>query len=483
LKKIIFISLCLFLIFCLFVFKYNHDLLLKSIKNNFNTYSILKKGSYLYDKNERIIGKTYSNINIILNKKETDFKSKFYKVLDTSYYVKYNDCTKGKKQIDNHNYLLFNKNVVTDKKTVFYKDNKKNFELNSKINMPIYYMDSDYYYVKFLDDIYGIKKVDSKEVENNNTSEQSSEALAIYYGDVDKNLVDETIKYLNENNYTFIDEKEYLNYKDGFIRLKNKAVCVFDKKIDDIIDVSMISNIDDFYEIMKSDDHKLKPKYTDIAQEIAVLNYHFFYNDETKNKCQQSICISEKKFRSHLEYLKNNNFKTLKMSEFNDWMDGKIVLPKKSVLITIDDGGMGVDTIAQKLLKEYNMNATLFLITIWGTRDLYTYENLEVHSHTHDMHTNGVCPQGQGGGIRCLDEQTVMNDLKQSREYLKNPISMAYPFYEYNEFAINCVKNAGFSLAFVGGYKKANRSSFKYAIPRYPIQENITIEKFSNFVN
>ena len=55
----------------------------------------------------------------------------------------------------------------------------------------------------------------------------------------------------------------------------------------------------------------------DQNQGIAVLNYHFFYNSENEG-CNESICLTTTKFREHLQYLKDNNYKTLTMKEFTN---------------------------------------------------------------------------------------------------------------------------------------------------------------------
>ena len=43
---------------------------------------------------------------------------------------------------------------------------------------------------------------------------------------------------------------------------------------------------------------------------------------------------------------------------------------------------------------------------------------IELHSHTNNMHNTGVCPGGQGGGIKCLSAEEIQTDLKTSREKL-----------------------------------------------------------------
>ena len=218
------------------------------------------------------------------------------------------------------------------------------------------------------------------------------------------------------------------------------------------------------------------------AISIAVLNYHFFYDEKTQI-CSEAICSKEKDFEAQLKYLQDNNFKTLTMQEFYDWYIGKIELPKKSVLITVDDGAFGTDTHLPRLLEKYNMKATLFLISGWWSVSKYTLGNLELHSHTHDLHYNNFVRDGESGvKTLMLTKEEILADLRLSKETLNNPIAFCYPFYSYNDTLISAVKEE-FKIAFAGGNKKATRNSNQYLIPRYPIYKATSLNTFIDMVN
>ena len=223
---------------------------------------------------------------------------------------------------------------------------------------------------------------------------------------------------------------------------------------------------------------------SDSEQKIAVLNYHFFYDPTIGESCDENICLEVSKFREHLEYLKNNGYRTLKMSEFKQWMYGEIELPDKCVLITIDDGAMGTGAHNGNklipLLEEYNMNATLFLISGWWDVNNYRSKNLDIQSHTYDMHQYGSCGRGQ---LVCASKEEALADLNKSLQIVDNNDSFCYPFYSYSDVAISAVKEAGFKLAFAGGSRKARRSNNKYLIPRYPIHKSITLNQFISMVS
>lgn len=219
---------------------------------------------------------------------------------------------------------------------------------------------------------------------------------------------------------------------------------------------------------------------------ISVVNYHFFYNPKTE-ACNEDICERDDDFRSHLKYLKDNNYKTLTIREFRDWMYGKIEIPEKSVLITVDDGAKGTgkhngDNL-NTILKEYKMHATLFLVTGWWDIENYKSDYLDIESHTNDMHTGGLCSKFRGAKILCSSNEYVMNDLKKSIEITKSKIAFCYPFYAYNETSTKQVKQAGFELAFIGGEKKVTKDTDKWHIPRYPITKEMTLDDFIKIVN
>ena len=218
-------------------------------------------------------------------------------------------------------------------------------------------------------------------------------------------------------------------------------------------------------------------------QKVAVLNYHFFYETWDEN-CHESICLKMDKFREQLKYLKDNGYYTLTIDEFVKWMYGEINIPEKSVLITIDDGAHGTSKINGNhlipALEEYQMHATLFLITGWWDIENYRSEYLDVQSHTNDLHYESKC--GYRSRVNCVSYNDLLNDLKKSIDVVKDTSSFCFPFYEYTSSSIKAVKESGFKVAFIGGYRKASRSDDKYKIPRYPIYDSTSLSEFKIMV-
>lgn len=221
---------------------------------------------------------------------------------------------------------------------------------------------------------------------------------------------------------------------------------------------------------------------------ISVLNYHYVVSDSNENgektECKQSICITDTMFDSHIKYLKENHFYATSMRDLELYIEGKVQLPEKSVTLTFDDGWYVARTI--NILNQYQMLGTLFLIGSLASPSDYSSPYLEVHSHTWNMHKIGDCPSNIGrGGILCLDENTILEDLKKSRESLNNTTYFCYPFYDYNTRAIELLKKAGFTMAFAGELKdsKVRVGQDKYKIPRYVIVNTTSMDTFKEYVN
>lgn len=242
--------------------------------------------------------------------------------------------------------------------------------------------------------------------------------------------------------------------------------------------------------VLKEDVQKIvNAKNTSIsnASRITTLCYHRVY--DMNEKCNDIyICKKKSNFDKEMKYLKDNNYLTLTMEETYLYLTKKLQVPRRSVVITLDDGHLIKSAI--DVLEKYKLYATSFVKSkafddLSGFKSDYLY----LGSHTHNMHTPGVCPiereYQQGGGILCLPSATVLNDLKTSREKLNNTIALAYPFYDYNERAINLVKQAGFKIAFIGSNGVTGRSYpgiNVYKVPRITMWDNTSFETFKNYV-
>ena len=231
---------------------------------------------------------------------------------------------------------------------------------------------------------------------------------------------------------------------------------------------------------------------------IPVLCYHNIatQNEKANYPEESDWTITTDNFKEHLDYLKNNNYKTLTMDEFYNWKIGNLNLPYKSVLITFDDGFLSNYEYAFKLLKEYNMNATVFVvgsfidnsttnewngnIKTYMTKDILEnlkneYPNIEIYSHSYNLHYQGAINQ---------NKDVLMQDIENFDNFYPNTDILCYPFGQYNDNIEDCLKESNYKMAFRYGpnkkdYKKASRNDNIYEIPRLNVSHGMSVFKFA----
>lgn len=518
--------------------------LIVEIDKNYNPYVKIRKDTSLYTKELEQIGEISKDIDIeIVKEKQKDFA--YYKVKDTEYYVYYKDVKKVKKLSENDtyiHYIMLNKNAETKKNAKLYFDDQKYILMKDSITLPIKFIEGNYYYVKYLNKLFKINEKDIKEVvESKNSEEIDANYISlIHYSHVADTCVnddcvttkslEEQLQFLKENNYYAINVSEYKNWLNGNIRLKEKAILLMATNDNDILknlnekynhfvnivgldsgivfvdnnmkttkesrldqlsrySIKSYTTIDNFQKMVlgenvvevKQEEKEQTPATGE--QKIAVINYHFFY-DGSKEGCNENICLDIKNFREQLNYLRDNHYKTLTMDEYRKWMYGEIELPEKSVLLTIDDGAFGTGRHNGNhlipILEEYKMHATLFLIAGWWDINNYRSEYLDIESHTFDMHNTGDCGKAQ---MICYGYDHLVEDLQKSVDVIGSKKAFCFPFYTYDDKAIQAVKDVGFSLAFIGGDRKSKRSDYNWKIPRYPIYKNTSLQQFIHMVS
>ena len=362
------------------------------------------------------------------------------------------------KVINTKTYTFIKYGSVKDKADIFIKDGNKYNKIGSiekGIKLEFDNIDNKYLKIKGFDKEYYIDVENIKEEENIEEVDQRYKNYILFNENIVTN--DKTSFYDEAGNLLYTINNSYdlpiiIKDDDRYgVEFNNRLVFISQN---DVKEIKQNNNTD------KTN-----------ASGVGVLNYHFFYDENIDNNdgCNEAICVSKSQFISELEYFKTNNILPIMAKELEWYIDGKVQLPK-SVYITIDDGGR--TEIAVNLLKEYKYYATIFLVTSWfEPKDYYKNEYIELHSHTDNLHKQGDCPTGQGGGIQCLAKDKILSDLKTSQDKLGGSTVIAYPFYEYNDYSIEVLKEAGFTMAFAGESTNSDNlvhvGNNKYELPRF----------------
>lgn len=247
---------------------------------------------------------------------------------------------------------------------------------------------------------------------------------------------------------------------------------------------------------------KVKVDKTKMAKRIPVLTYHRICSDKAKSRVYNdtNLAISESLFTRQMQWLKSNGYRTVSSAEFADWNIEGAFLPKKSVMITIDDGFYETYHVAYPILRRYNLKATSFVIgshvskttddynpTVWWDRYVgrdvirevrKEYPNLEFQSHTYNMHHRN----GEYGVAKSWSRKSIDEDFEKNAKF--GFTAIAYPFGHTSKNLIASVSaNPDIRIGF--GYMMdypASRSSFRYNIPRFKVFGDGGLDGFKSIV-
>ena len=222
---------------------------------------------------------------------------------------------------------------------------------------------------------------------------------------------------------------------------------------------------------------------------ISVLMYHFFY-DPTNESSQDGNDLNIVTFENQMAYLNENNIVTLTMQQLYHYLTGSGIVPKQSVVITIDDGDESVARLAKPVVQKYQLNATLFVIGGWFGESLpfefveMAQDGIELQSHSFLMHQGGCSGMGHGGRLLCVDKQEGIDDTIQSLNYVDNGFVYCYPFGDVNDHAVQILRESGVKMAFTTQGGQVSMGDDLYHLPRIRISEsndmNYFVQSISN---
>ncbi len=228
---------------------------------------------------------------------------------------------------------------------------------------------------------------------------------------------------------------------------------------------------------------------------FPILTFHRIVKDDVKNRLYKDnewiAKVSD--FEKQMKYLSDNHYNTLSLDEFNSWYSKKKEYPKKTTLITIDDGDYELYYLVYPILKKYNLKATSFIIgskTDATTKPLQTsgkyfigedkineiksaYPKLEFESHSYDLHyfLNDLPV------VKSMTYDDINNDFALNKKF--NFRYIAYPYGSFNNNMISAAKNNNMKMGFRFGQTDcASRNDPRYAIPRLKINGKISYKDY-----
>lgn len=275
------------------------------------------------------------------------------------------------------------------------------------------------------------------------TNNNLSDALASNFGD---------IEFSNSENFNWNLLK---NDVESAFTLTEKELFSLRENVEKEFDLNIITDkIEKIYARL----YVLKRKY-----DIPVIMYHRVVNDESEGGVHGTY-ITAKKFDEHMRYLKEHNYhpitfkELLKINYRNRFNNGK-----KYVILTFDDGYEDNYKIAFPILKKYEFNCIIYLVSHlnYNKWDVEVPENPEkkfplmTWDMIKEMQEYGI----EFGGhtmthqkLAHIPFEQAKEEIASSTQYLEEKLGeklvcFAYPYGDLNEQVKEFVRNSGYSFA------------------------------------
>lgn len=224
------------------------------------------------------------------------------------------------------------------------------------------------------------------------------------------------------------------------------------------------------------------------APGLPICMYHYVYDENNPpDDLNQRFgnYISMQDLEEELNWLNEEGYYYPTWKEVRDYIDGKLLLPDKSIVLCFDDGAVSFLENGIPVLEKCKTPATCFMITSnngEGKIAQYQSDYVIYESHSDNMHRGGG-NIGHGGIFTAISEEDGLADLKRSIEICGSSDAFAYPFGDYNESSRNMVEKAGFLCAVTTEYGKAEPGDDPMLLPRVRMSMGQSLAGFQDRVS
>jgi len=186
-------------------------------------------------------------------------------------------------------------------------------------------------------------------------------------------------------------------------------------------------------------------------QTVPILSYHKFSESKA-----DKMTVTASAFEEQMKLLVDKGYRVITLDQLFDFLDYKIQIPRKSVVITIDDGWRSTYSIAFPILKKYRYPATLFIYSdlITGRKKTLDWDlinemagnGIDIQCHT-KSHRSLTSPAEKESFRQYYDaiEQELLDAAKTIKVKTNKEVKyLAYPFGDTNHLVIALLKRQGY---------------------------------------
>ncbi|MBN1233445.1 MAG: polysaccharide deacetylase family protein [Candidatus Coatesbacteria bacterium] len=181
---------------------------------------------------------------------------------------------------------------------------------------------------------------------------------------------------------------------------------------------------------------------------------HVFYHHIGSFKGKYWRNVSD--FENDIRLLRRSGFESISCSDYLLYRNGRKTIPRKSVIISFDDGYANVVDNGMPVLRKYGYKACFFIVAGWVSssrkKGIVSWKDLNnILKEGHDIQ----CHTWSHPNLKTLADDQKKWDLEigYSKEILERETGkairfFAYPYGSHNDFIIDKVEQYSFEAAF-----------------------------------
>jgi peptidoglycan/xylan/chitin deacetylase (PgdA/CDA1 family) len=218
-------------------------------------------------------------------------------------------------------------------------------------------------------------------------------------------------------------------------------------------------------------------------QTVPILCYHRF------GKRSDRMEVTPAMFREQMEYLKKNNYRVIPLKHLVGFLKGERQLPKRAVVLTIDDGHRSIYREAFPILEAYNYPATIFVYSDYinngglKTEELSAMKksgliSIQPHSKTHSNLAIRQAGESHGQYLRRVRQEISLPNEKLVEYLGDRPRYYAYPFGDSNDLVIEELQANGLQLGLTVQRRSNPAFTYPYLLHRTMIFGDRNLQAF-----
>lgn len=222
---------------------------------------------------------------------------------------------------------------------------------------------------------------------------------------------------------------------------------------------------------------------------VPILMYHYISTPpEDADVYRVDLSVEPAVFREQMAYLAANGYSTIDFYDLSLAITGKIELPPKPVILTLDDGYVDSYYNAFPILREFGFKATFFIITEFIDKGYAGYMNwamieemagagmrMESHSKTH--------PDLRGQEHDYLVWQILGSQQTLAAHIGYTPRYFSYPSGYYDEATIEVLRALDFWGAVTTHSGKEHGFNDRYEWTRLRVRHTTPLPEFVDLVD